>query len=373
MAEHEDLVLAVGPYLLGALDGDTRRRLRDHLETCGACQAEVIRLAGVPGLMAQVGPPNLRERAEAEPSPNLRERLVNEVVAERAGRRRRQQVLSAAAALLLVALPVGAFVGGRLSEGSEPEIVVTDEVPLSAVNDQLSGTVSWSTHGWGAELYPEITGLEPGQEYELIAISRDGNTDVVMTWSGAEGLVNPIGTMSITEDNLARLIVRRTDTPAEELLWLDAEAPPTATPAASAAPAASALPSTAPSAAPALAPDGEPVAAGVGGSAAGPSPASPRAAGSAAAAGAGGAAAGAVRGAPASGAGAGAPAPAAANGPSPSPSGSVGPPVPVDGLPPLAVPLPSLPPVPLPSPSELPSVLPSPGAAIPVAPDEPLP
>jgi len=243
MAEHEELVLAIGPYLLGALDGETRRGLREHLETCEACQAELIRLAGVPGLMAQVGPPNLRERAEAEPSPNLRERLLHEVVVERAGRRRRQQWLSAAAALLLVALPVGAFLGARLLDDPGPTIAVSPEVALSVANDQLSGTVSWSAHGWGAEIYPQITGLEPGQEYELIAISRDGNTDVVMTWIGAEGLVNPIGTMSITEANLSRMFVRRTGT-TEELLWLDAAPPPTPSP----------------SAAPVLAPDSEPVA-----------------------------------------------------------------------------------------------------------------
>lgn len=222
MAEHEDLVLAIGPYLLGALDGETRRRLRDHLETCDSCQAELVRLAGVPGLMSQVGPPNLRERAEADPSPALRQRLVSEVVAERAGQRRRQQVLSAAAGLLLVALPAATFFGARALEGPALSIPVSDVVALSAANDQLAGTVSWSAHGWGAELYPEIRGLEPGQEYELVAYSRDGNTDVVMTWSGAEGEVNPIGTMSITEDNLARLVVRRTGDDSEELLWLDA-------------------------------------------------------------------------------------------------------------------------------------------------------
>lgn len=351
MAEHEDLVLAVGPYLLGALDGDTRRRLRDHLETCGACQAEVIRLAGVPGLMAQVGPPNLRERAEAEPSPNLRERLVNEVVAERAGHRRRQQVLSAAAALLLVALPAGAFVSGRSLEGSQPEIAVSDEVALTTASAQLTGTVSWSAHGWGAELYPEITGLEPGQEYELIAISRDGNTDVVMTWSGAEGLVNPIGTMSITEDNLARLIVRRTDAPGEELLWLDTGPAPTATATA------------APSAAPALGPGGEPVPGDVTPGADGSTPAASAGA-EASVGGAGGeagagVAADASRGGPAGGATPGPSAtgpssaePSSPSGPGPSASASVGASV---GVPPVSVPLPSLPPVPLPSPSALPS------------------
>jgi hypothetical protein len=112
---------------------------------------------------------------------------------------------------------------------------------MSVSSDQFAGTVSWSAHGWGAEIYPQITGLEPGQEYELVAVGKDGNVDVVMTWFGAEGMVNPIGTMSIMEANLDRMFVRRTGT-TEELLWFDATPPgePTTPPATPSPPAVAA-------------------------------------------------------------------------------------------------------------------------------------
>lgn len=224
MAEHEELVLAVGPYLLGALDPETRREVRDHLDVCDICRHELVRLAAVPGFLSHATPRHVDPGME--PPTELRERLVARVVAERAAGRRRMQ-LATAAALLLLFLPAGVFTALRIGRsGAEPQAPVTSETapayvamnPTDAANS-LRGQVAWTRHDWGVELDLETWGGTRNERLNLVAESRDGRREQAAAWEFTGGRIPATGTTSIKEQDMARVMVV-TDT-GQELLVLD--------------------------------------------------------------------------------------------------------------------------------------------------------
>lgn len=223
MAEHEELVLAVGPYLLGALDPETRRQVRDHLDICQTCQYELVRLAAVPGFLSHATPRQVDP--DIEPPAALRERLISQVIAERAQSRRRVQ-LATAAALLLLFLPAGVFTALRIgSSGAQPGPVVTEtELRYVAMNPTdaasgIQGEVAWTRHDWGVELDLQTWGGTPNERLNLIAESRDGRREQAAAWQFTGGLIPATGTTSIKEQDMARVIV--TNDQNEELLVLE--------------------------------------------------------------------------------------------------------------------------------------------------------
>ncbi len=220
MAEHEDLVLAIGPYLLGALDAETRTELRAHLETCDTCRRELVRLAGVPGLLAQASPPGLAGRGA--PPAALRERLVRQVLDERASRERRQRALAIAAGFLLLLLPAGTFAALQVVDRPQVEVTAPADMTAATMEGDLVGQVSWSNHEWGSELYLVAEGLDPDERFLLMVEARDGRKERAATWEGIEGRVSAIGTTSIPESEIARVVVCTDEEEPKELLWLAA-------------------------------------------------------------------------------------------------------------------------------------------------------
>lgn len=97
MTEHEWLALAA-PYALDALDGDERAAFEAHLAGCAVCQAEVASFRDVAAQLAMTAP-------VAEPSPELRDRVLAEARRVRPIGLRRAWL--AAAAGFLLALVVG--------------------------------------------------------------------------------------------------------------------------------------------------------------------------------------------------------------------------------------------------------------------------
>jgi anti-sigma factor RsiW len=46
--------IAIGAYVLGALDRREFAELAAHLELCATCRAELVRLAPLPGLLSRL-------------------------------------------------------------------------------------------------------------------------------------------------------------------------------------------------------------------------------------------------------------------------------------------------------------------------------
>jgi anti-sigma factor RsiW len=47
-------IVALGAYVLGALEREERSRLEAHLETCAVCREELEELAPLPGLLSRL-------------------------------------------------------------------------------------------------------------------------------------------------------------------------------------------------------------------------------------------------------------------------------------------------------------------------------
>ncbi|MER6924296.1 zf-HC2 domain-containing protein, partial [Streptomyces spiralis] len=75
-ADHEDLRLALGGYVLGALPPADMEQVRAHLAVCDECRAEHAKLAGLPALLSTVTAAEISDRTVPAPGDELADRLV---------------------------------------------------------------------------------------------------------------------------------------------------------------------------------------------------------------------------------------------------------------------------------------------------------
>ena len=109
-------------YVLEALDGEDLARFRIHVPTCPICTAEVATLGVTAAQFPLLIDPDTLDAPELQPSPELRDRLLAAIAAERPATRsqraelpppvpfpnvRRWPQVYAAAAVLLLALSLG--------------------------------------------------------------------------------------------------------------------------------------------------------------------------------------------------------------------------------------------------------------------------
>jgi anti-sigma-K factor RskA len=107
---HSQLSDQAGLYVLGALTPAEREAFEAHQAVCAECTAEVHALTPVVGALAQVAP-------AADPSPDVRRKLLTQVTHFRDTRSLQQSWLAAAASIAL-ALGLGAYAAqlrGRVS------------------------------------------------------------------------------------------------------------------------------------------------------------------------------------------------------------------------------------------------------------------
>jgi hypothetical protein len=109
---HED----IGAFILGALDTDGEKRVREHLSTCPECAAAHAELAGIPGLLDLAV---VTGATDEEPlPPAIEERLLDRFARERVERPERRRwrprlalgfssaLAGAAAAVALLVIPL---------------------------------------------------------------------------------------------------------------------------------------------------------------------------------------------------------------------------------------------------------------------------
>lgn len=217
MAEHEQLVIAIGPYLLGALDDSTRRRVRDHLSTCEVCRDELVRLSSVPGLVSQVPKPEVR--SEGEPPTVIRERLVARVVAERSQERHRNRVVRVSGAALIIILPSLVLLITRLVGGPAESTPALSPMTATGAVEFLEGEAAIEDRDWGSALTIVMEGAETEERLVLFAESPDGQREQAAAWSANGQEVRATGATSLRAGEIARLLVTRLN--GEELLILE--------------------------------------------------------------------------------------------------------------------------------------------------------
>ncbi|MBO0892557.1 MAG: zf-HC2 domain-containing protein, partial [Acidothermales bacterium] len=135
----------LGAYVLGAVSAAERESIERHLGECEACQAEVVGLAPLPGLLGRVSADDVAGEPVADtPPPDL----PSKAPSRRPGFRRRWVLAIAAACLLVLAVAVGGLIlpGSRHPETTAATVVLAG----SDVTTGVRATARATPQPWGS-------------------------------------------------------------------------------------------------------------------------------------------------------------------------------------------------------------------------------
>ncbi|MDX2624254.1 zf-HC2 domain-containing protein, partial [Streptomyces sp. WI03-5b] len=197
---------AAGAYVLGILDEAEAAAFETHLAGCASCAAHLDEFAGMEPVLAMLAEspaavpgarpvPHVPER----PAPRVLDGLVDEVARKRSQRRRRTRYLVAAAAVLVIGGPV-AVVTATAGEDSRPRAEAADPHPTSPAEDaflhhmpekkratdpvtRVEATVGMEPKAWGTHTVLRLENVKGPQKCSLVAVSRNGEEEVVTSWS----------------------------------------------------------------------------------------------------------------------------------------------------------------------------------------------
>jgi hypothetical protein len=224
--------IALGAYVLGALDPAERDELESHLAGCAGCREELAALAALPaalgrlstvealaaggGVPAAVGSPTSVPDHSGSPagvpargaSPSLLERTIAELARRRRSGRLHLRVAMATGAMAVVALgvAVGVLVVTRPAPVT-PGIVVA-RFTGSDAGTGVTASAALYAEPWGSSIHLDVAGVSPGDQCELVAIAEDGSQQVAGTWRvGYTGGVQVDGSTGIDPSQVASLQV----------------------------------------------------------------------------------------------------------------------------------------------------------------------
>lgn len=199
-----DIRLALGVYVLGAIEPAERAEVDEHLAVCLGCREELASLAGLPALLRRV-PTREAERAAAaspdaeaadlDPGESMLPGLVARVAAAR--RARLWRTVAAAAAVVLVALGGGAAAGVLSGQagGAPSTAQPTASGPVGAWQtvagtDQATRvtlTVRYARAEWGTDMSVHVDGVRPGTVCQFVVTDAAGRHWTVGSWRVSEG------------------------------------------------------------------------------------------------------------------------------------------------------------------------------------------
>ena len=174
MTSCDHMIPELGGYVLGALEPDEAAAVREHLERCPACAAELERVAGLPELLA------LAEGLEETPAPPavIEERVLDAVAREqtrtrtirprrrRFGLRPRVLALGGVAAAALVAVVLALSLGG--DEPAPRPATASSCKPSAAAAPPPAPRLSSFSGGTSLHLSANDLAGDPSIVYEVI-------------------------------------------------------------------------------------------------------------------------------------------------------------------------------------------------------------
>ncbi|GFH33859.1 anti-sigma factor family protein [Streptomyces pacificus] len=213
-----------GAYVLGILDEAEATAFEAHLAGCDICAAHLEEFAGMEPMLAMLADAPVRpgvprqpaalpfdskimqppERAAAvvptAPSPQLLDRLVDEVAVKRSRKRRRSLYMIAASVVLILGGPAVAVVvtqddatagsTGAPRTTSAAEDVFFDDLAekIEATNAAtgVSATVGLEEKGWGIHAVLELKNVKGPLKCSLVAVPKSGEEEVMTSWSVPE-------------------------------------------------------------------------------------------------------------------------------------------------------------------------------------------
>jgi hypothetical protein len=187
-------------YVLGSLSSSERHEYEAHLATCSRCRAAVAELSGIPALLAQLDPEEVRAFDGAQPDPPpLRPEVLDSLLEKvRWQRRRSRWVTSAAVAVAAALLAVGLVIAIRpetlgLQTGTPPPAAAPALAMTKVAETPINATISLTGFGWGTRIDMACTYGDwgqrdaPPQDLGMVVVGRDGSRSEVATWLGLAG------------------------------------------------------------------------------------------------------------------------------------------------------------------------------------------
>jgi hypothetical protein len=217
-----DARLALGVYVLGAIDPAERSLVDAHLVTCRDCRDELAGLAGLPALLARVNPDEIsRIRADdtvrAGTHAGADDRPPGELIgtvlnlAEARRRRTRWRFLAAAAAVVAIA---GGLFGGLSSITTTRTVPIPaaapgthwDTVEATSSITGASASVAYSHELWGDAFEVLVDHIPVGTTCQLWVVHPNGTRTQVASWTTAkdEGNVWYSGSMAATAQPISK-------------------------------------------------------------------------------------------------------------------------------------------------------------------------
>ena len=189
-----DIRLALGVYVVGAIEPAERTIVEVHLSHCPACREELAGLAGLPALLGRV-PVGDAERLALEsvelrdleePPARLLSSLLDEVAARR--RTRRWRVITAVAAAAVIAVG-GGLVGGMAVSNSLGHATAGQPEFVQGVNQRahITADISYAPAASGTTMQIRVTGIPPGTQCQFWVVRSDGKRWLADTWTVGYG------------------------------------------------------------------------------------------------------------------------------------------------------------------------------------------
>ena len=199
-----DATLALGGYVVGALDPRERADVEAHLAHCPMCRDELAELAPLPGLLSRL----TVEEAVSGPPPvddAMLERLLTAASRDRrVAAHRRWLAVAAAAAVIAGGTTAGVAIHGSMNS-PHWQRVSAQAGPVSFKADIEPASTGTSVQLW-------LRGVQAGERCRLIAVADDGTQDIAGSWEATySGTATIRGTTSITREHLRRLVIRTYD------------------------------------------------------------------------------------------------------------------------------------------------------------------
>ena len=243
--------IALGAYVLGALEPAEGAEIEAHLAGCAGCREELAGLVGMPAMLgrmsqeeavaagaapgavvtlgpdvwAAVGarsaaslvggapstaPVNPGARGGGPPA-GSRPSLLERTIAELARRRRRQRlrwragVATGAVALVAMAVATGVLVVTRPAPAA-PAVAAVAHLSGADQSTGVQASAELYAESWGTSIHLDVSGVPPRDQCELVAIGPDGSQQVAGTWTvGYTGGVEIAGATGISPSQLSSL------------------------------------------------------------------------------------------------------------------------------------------------------------------------